>query len=159
MTTHTAVSIALEVMQRLAGQRGDDPSHPVNAMQVQKLVYYCHAYNLALYDEPLIREKVQAWVHGPVVRELWELHRGQIAVTQDELRARAERDGYSFSSLSSNQKLVVDAVCEALGGLTGWQLRNRTHEEDPWKDHFDREDTFHDRAIPEEDMRQYYKDR
>lgn len=156
---HNAASVALAVMKRIERPVERGSSAQVNAMQVQKLVYYSQAYSLALYDRPLFREDVQAWVHGPVVRELWELHRGKISISAQELEASAKRRGHELTSLNEEEALVVDAVCETLGGLTGWQLRNRTHEEAPWIAHFDRSEQFHDQVIPWDDMREYYKDR
>jgi Protein of unknown function (DUF4065) len=35
-------------------------------MKVQKLLYYSQSLNLALYNEPLFDEQIQAWRYGPV---------------------------------------------------------------------------------------------
>jgi uncharacterized phage-associated protein len=35
-------------------------------MKVQKLLYYAQSLHLALYDEPLFDEVIQAWRYGPV---------------------------------------------------------------------------------------------
>jgi uncharacterized phage-associated protein len=35
-------------------------------MKVQKLLYYSQSLHLALYDEPLFEEEIQAWRYGPV---------------------------------------------------------------------------------------------
>jgi uncharacterized phage-associated protein len=40
-------------------------------MQVLKLVYYCHAWMLGVYSRPLVRQPIEAWRYGPVVRELY----------------------------------------------------------------------------------------
>lgn len=156
---HNAASVAVAVMNRIERPSERGVSAQVNAMQVQKLVYYSQAYSLALYDRPLFREDVEAWVHGPVIRELWELHRGRISISSQELVSNAKRLGHEITSLDEDESLVVDAVCETLGGLTGWQLRNRTHDEAPWIEHFDGSEQFHYRVIPCDDMREYYKDR
>jgi uncharacterized phage-associated protein len=35
-------------------------------MKVQKLLYYSQSLHLALYDEPLFEEEIQAWRYGLV---------------------------------------------------------------------------------------------
>lgn len=156
--TVNAYSVAMAVMDRqLQGEVGLDRPQ-VNTMQLQKLVYYCQAYHLAWFGKPMFLEPVQAWTHGPVVRELWELHRRQISITKDDLKRSADLARVEEVDLDERQEMVVDAVCSALGGLTGWQLRNRTHDEDPWKNHFDHSDGWHEEVIPHDEMARYYSD-
>ena len=40
-------------------------------MEVNKLVYISHGWMLALHDESLISEKIEAWKHGPVIPSLY----------------------------------------------------------------------------------------
>lgn len=155
---HNAASVALAVMERIERPDNEAGEAQINAMQIQKLVYYCQAYFLAIYGRPLFHEDVEAWVHGPVVRELWKLHSGHISITAGELRANAERNGMTISALDDEEEVVVEAVCETLGGLTGWQLRNRTHEEAPWIDNFVPGERPHSRVIPHPEMQRYYRD-
>jgi uncharacterized phage-associated protein len=60
MTTADAVA---DYLIALAHQRGES----VNNLKLQKLLYYAQAWHLALRDEPLFREKFQAWIYGPAV--------------------------------------------------------------------------------------------
>ena len=39
----------------------------VSNLKLQKLLYYCQAWYLALYDGPLFDERIEAWTHGPCV--------------------------------------------------------------------------------------------
>jgi len=47
---------------------GDLMSH----LKLQKLLYYCQGFTLALLNRPLFEDKVVAWQHGPVVPTVWE---------------------------------------------------------------------------------------
>ncbi|RZK27839.1 MAG: DUF4065 domain-containing protein, partial [Hymenobacter sp.] len=53
---------------------------PLGAMKLQKLVYYCQAWHLVVFNAPLYLEEIQAWAYGPVVYELYKQHRGQFVV-------------------------------------------------------------------------------
>ncbi len=41
-------------------------------LKVQKLLYYIQGYHLAYFDEPVIEDDFEAWVHGPVSRRLFD---------------------------------------------------------------------------------------
>ena len=43
-------------------------------MKVQKLLYYAQSLHLALYDEPLFGEEIQAWRYGPVCPPAYRTH-------------------------------------------------------------------------------------
>lgn len=51
----------------LAHQHGE----AVTPLKLQKLVYFAHGWYLALKEQPLLKERVQAWKYGPVVPELY----------------------------------------------------------------------------------------
>jgi uncharacterized phage-associated protein len=39
---------------------------PMEAMRLQKLVYYSQAWHLAFVDEPIFADTIQAWRDGPL---------------------------------------------------------------------------------------------
>lgn len=124
----------------------------MTTMKLQKLVYYCQAYCLAWYDRPMFDEQVHAWTHGPVVYELFNEHRGLYRISANDLETGDSRN------LGEDERDVIDSVCDAFQGLTGWELRNRTHEEAPWIDNFHEEAAWHNEEIPQEQMKQFYAD-
>ncbi len=63
---YPAAAIANEFLE-LARAEG----RPLTPMHIQKLIYFAHGWNLALTGEPLIRERVEAWDYGPVIRALY----------------------------------------------------------------------------------------
>lgn len=97
----------------------------MTAMKLQKLVYYCQAWSLVWDEEPLFSEKVEAWANGPVVRELYDLHRGKFKV-----------DGWpqgDSSNLDEVQRETVDAVLDYYGDRDSQWLSDLTHREAPWR--------------------------
>lgn len=138
--TATAADVAKYILEK---------SGRMSTLKLQKLVYYCQAYSLAWTSAPMFSEKIRAWAHGPVVYELLEQHRGHFSVSADEI------DG-DCAQLSDQSKAIAGAVIDDLGSLTGWELRNRTHEERPWCEAFAPGDLHHHREIPQESLRGYY---
>lgn len=64
---------------RAAGYRGD-MHEKMSTMKLQRLVYFAQGWNLAFVGTPLFDEKIEAWASGPVVRELWELHKDELMI-------------------------------------------------------------------------------
>ena len=51
-----------DVVRFILEQKGS-----TTAMKLQKLVYYCQAWSLVWDEQPLFKERIEAWVNGPVV--------------------------------------------------------------------------------------------
>ena len=56
-------------------QRADEDSMRVTHLKLQKLCYYAQGYSLALLSRPMFEEPIEAWEHGPVVRELYDTYK------------------------------------------------------------------------------------
>jgi uncharacterized phage-associated protein len=67
---YDARTVANEFL-RLARDRG----HELTNMQLQKLVYIAHGYTLAILHEPLVRQDIEAWRYGPVIKDLYQVLR------------------------------------------------------------------------------------
>jgi uncharacterized phage-associated protein len=98
---------------------------PMRAMKLEKLCYYSQAWNLAWHNEPLFHDPVQAFVKGPIVRTLWNRHRGMDIVRK--WSGHPER-------LSDHQRQTINRALAFYGTLTGNELSALTHSERPWMD-------------------------
>ena len=96
-------------------------------MKLQKLVYYAQAWSLVWDDAPLFNDKIEAWANGPVVRKLYEKHRGYYYIASRQING-------SIATLTDEQKKTIDAVVKAYGSFSSSELINLTHKEQPWKD-------------------------
>lgn len=93
--------------------------------QLQKLLYYCQAWSLVTRGTPLFDERVKAWEHGPVVYEVAKLHRFRSNVV-------ASHVGGDPELLSARDKDLVDSVLDAYGSMSGDELADLSHSEEPW---------------------------
>ncbi len=98
---------------------------PMTTMKLQKLVYYCQAWAVVWDGQPLFNEEIQAWASGPVVRDLYEAHRGQYMIS-------SLKKGNS-NSLGKIQKETIDAVLDKYGPKSAQWLSELSHMEQPWK--------------------------
>ena len=97
----------------------------MTTMKLQKLVYYCQAWSTVWDDDVLFPESIEAWKMGPVVRSLYERHRGQFRV--DCI------DGGESSNFTVPQQDTIDRVLAFYSDKTAQWLSDLTHMEDPWK--------------------------
>jgi uncharacterized phage-associated protein len=102
---------------------------PMTAMKLQKLVYYSQAWHLVWTEEPLFSNRIEAWANGPVVRDLYSLHRGRFS-----LDGPAQIPNGDPSRLTDSERSTIDAVLEAYGDKTAHWLSELTHSEAPWRD-------------------------
>ncbi len=98
--------------------------NPLTAWKLQKLIYYCQAWSLVWDEQPLFKEKILAWANGPVVKELYLLHKGQFYVK--------EISKGNPVHLSDNQKDTINHVIKAYGDKSAQWLSDLTHREEPW---------------------------
>lgn len=105
---------------------------PITNLKLQKLVFYAQAWNLALLNRSLIEEDFQAWVHGPVIPQLYNEYRqfGWKPIIREDLREGAlARIKNEFSP--DVVEVLTDVEYEYFG-LEAYQLEKLTHNEDPW---------------------------
>lgn len=96
-------------------------------MQVLKLVYLCHGWMLGLYNRPLIKEPVEAWQYGPVVRDLYKSVKKFRSSPVEGPLSRNKED------FDEQEKDIMDQVIEMYGDFSGLALSRLTHEPGtPW---------------------------
>jgi len=124
----------------------------ITTMKLQKLAFYAQAQHLLTAEVPLFPENFQAWRGGPVVPELYALHRGKFLIRPGELPSG------DSSALTDDERTLIDSVCAAMGDMTGAELSERTHRESPWLDaRAGRAPSDpSDAVITQEAMRSYY---
>ena len=96
----------------------------MTAMKLQKLVYYCQAWSLVWDEKPLFSERIEAWASGPVIRSLYERHRGEYRITTWEGNP---------NEFDSTQRATIDGVLAFYGDQNSQWLSDLTHKEDPWR--------------------------
>jgi uncharacterized phage-associated protein len=97
----------------------------ISNLKLQKLLYYAQGFHLAITDKPLFPERIEAWIHGPVVPRVYHRFKdyGETA-----LPAAGQR--LSFDKETAE---LLEEVHQVYGQFSAWKLREMTHEEAPWK--------------------------
>lgn len=96
----------------------------ITTMKLQKLVYYSQAWSLVWDEKKLFEEDVEAWANGPVVRNLFNYHRGMYEISSVSIG--------NSRLLNQEQQDTVDAVLDYYGDKSAQWLIDLTHMEEPW---------------------------
>lgn len=109
----------------------DEAKIGLSILKLQKLVYYAQGWRFALAGKSLFPGKFQAWVHGPVNRQLYD----RFAVTHsmyDMLGLGDVRPDFDLTAIPEEDRVHVDEILEAYARFSGPQLESMTHSEEPW---------------------------
>ncbi|MDD9841649.1 MAG: DUF4065 domain-containing protein [Alphaproteobacteria bacterium] len=127
-------------------EHAEKAERKLTQMQLQKLVYIAHGWNLAINDRALTEDHPIAWDYGPVYRALWKALRryGSSPVTEkvkigdfDTSATGRRANEISTGSLEKPETAVVNKVFEVYGKYEAFQLSAITHAEGtPWDEVF-----------------------
>jgi uncharacterized phage-associated protein len=118
---------AVEVARFLAYLAANDvePDYLTN-LRLQKLLYYVQAWSLVMRNRPMFEERIEAWVHGPVVREAYyHFKNGDAPILAEDI-------GEPNFDLDDDDREFIGRVWGSYKGYSALRLREMTHEEDPW---------------------------
>jgi uncharacterized phage-associated protein len=122
----------------------------ITNLKLQKLLYYAQGHHLAIYGEPLFSDPIQAWSHGPVVKDVYHqvkhFGRGVVELPPD--------DDFTWDQVDDETSEFLVKVWNTYGPIAAWRLRDMTHESGPWKRHFVPDERYI--VIPQSEIRDYF---
>ena len=109
-----------------------EDKYSLSLLKLQKILYYIQAWHLVYFDGvPMFENDFQAWVHGPVCREVYDRfninHRLYDNVTLSDIG-----DSPDVSEVTEQDIDFINAVLDVYAKYSGAQLEQLTHSERPW---------------------------
>lgn len=98
----------------------------ITPLALQKALYYIQGFYYAFYKIFLFSEECEAWVHGPVYKDIYFRYRDY---RFDTIEGNEEFDDSVFSS---SEKAILDSVIKNICCYSGKILEGFTHLETPW---------------------------
>lgn len=109
------------VIQYLLSQCED-----ITPLALQKALYYIQGFYFAFYKSFPFSDDCQAWVHGPVYRDIYFRYRDY------RFDPIEKYDEFDVSVFSSGEKAIYDSVINNICCYSGKVLERFTHNEVPW---------------------------
>lgn len=94
-------------------------------LKIQKLIYYAEGVYSAVTGNYLFNDKIFAWIHGPVVKSVYDnfskYGKDEIDFDQNQWSRVKE--------MNENPELynILETVYNTYAGYTAWQLREKSH--------------------------------
>ena len=141
---------ALNITQFLLNRRNQNFIGSITPLKLQKLLYYAQAWSLVFRDQTLFDEDIEAWVHGPVVPNVYARYK------QYRYNSLPQEKQNNF--ISTEEAEILLTVLKAYGAMSGKSLEHLTHSEYPWVKARAglRIDQKSQRKILIQDMKRYY---
>lgn len=98
----------------------------ITPLALQKALYYIQGFYYAFYNTFLFTEECEAWVHGPVYRNVYFKYRDY------RFDPITKSQNFDDSVLNTSEKAIFDSVIHNLCCYSGKVLEQFTHNETPW---------------------------
>lgn len=103
----------------------------ITPLALQKLLYYVQGFSMVNRGVPMFEEDCQAWVHGPVYENVYNLFKGFKYNPIEDNRFAMFKN--RFKELGAEEKEIIDLVVDSFGMYSGKVLESITHKELPWQ--------------------------
>lgn len=136
----------------------DRISDEISPLKLQKSLYFCFAYwggfvrkgknkksEIDLKDsEYLFDERIEAWVYGPVIPDVY--HSKNIEISD-------KRDIFIGKEYI---KEFIDGLLNDILSVSDFKLVEASHNDECWKRNFRKSEFFHNNEIPKEEIIKEY---
>ena len=120
--------IADYIIMRLTS---DEENTLIN-LKLQKLLYYLQAWSLGINNERFLNCKFEAWVHGPVCRELYNRFRASKTLYSFISKDDVDKNETSYMCIDEEDRSFINYILDNYAGFSGTELEVMTHKEQPW---------------------------
>jgi len=127
---------------------------PITQMRLHKLLYYVQGWSLAQRGEPMFSGRIEAWTHGPVVRDVYP------AFADNGSEVIPPVANAASIRLDDAEKAFIESVWEGYKIHSATQLRAMTHRELPWRKTREglSDEEKSDREIPQDLMAEFFRE-
>ena len=87
-------------------------------------MYLAQGYSYAFYDRPLFKDDLEGWVHGPVVRNVYDIFKNYQYNSIDT--------NFEVEELDDEAKDIINYVIKNFGKYDAKYLEKISHEQEPW---------------------------
>ena len=121
-------------------EKSRDENKPITPLKLQKLLYFAHGWSLALRNEELVEESIQAWKYGPVIPSIYHEFKN---FGNEPILAKAVVYSFDGDTITTETPAISEGdeptiallskVWDVYKPFTALDLSNVTHQTDgPW---------------------------
>ena len=96
----------------------------ITNLKLQKLLYYAQGYYLAIESKKLFEDDIEAWVHGPVIPNVYHQYK--------DFRWQPINKAVDIPTISKTVTDFLNLIIETFLPIDAYKLERMTHKETPW---------------------------
>jgi uncharacterized phage-associated protein len=100
----------------------------ITPLALQKILYYIQGFSTCLLESPIFSDTPQAWVHGPVYKNIYN----RFSYYSYNSIDKNEFSDYKEINISSEELNLIDEIISDFGMFSGKALEKMTHISNPW---------------------------
>ncbi|BBM89212.1 hypothetical protein COTS27_00907 [Spirochaetota bacterium] len=106
-----------------------DGYYLIDNLKLQRLLYYCQGYHLAVFDKRLFDDPIIATERGPIIKSIYNHYK---AYNDKSINNSRRTSRGMDKQIDLYAQYLVMTVFEKLGPYDNWQLSSMVHEEIPF---------------------------
>jgi uncharacterized phage-associated protein len=133
-------------------------------MSLLKIIFYSHGWYLAAKDQPLIKQPIEAWEYGPVIKVVRDAFRGFGKSAINRFAEKLDLETGELipvgCTLSPDDERFVMSIYQLYEQKSAFELSDMTHEPgSPWDDVWNTKSAVgrFGLRIRNEDIRDFFK--
>lgn len=119
---------ALAVAEYLI-DKANKENRPITNKKLQKLLYYVQAWSIAIRNKKIFDDKIEAWIHGPAIREVYLAFK-EFGASPISKKVSSK----IINGIDQDIKKFIDDVWSIYSKYDAPYLEHLTHSESPWQD-------------------------
>lgn len=130
-----------DVADYFLNRQEDDCQDVITNLKLQKLCYYAQGFYLAMNGQRLFENDMEAWQHGPVVRELYNKYKkyGSSSLPLS--------DDFDLKNIPLDIQDFLDEIYSEYSQYSAWKLRDMIYFEPPWQNAFRKNEVLSDKDM------------
>lgn len=163
---HNAIDIARYIIKY-----SNEKYYEITNLKLQKLLYFVQAFFLIEkekgYGYPAFSDKIEAWVTGPVVPNVYEEfkyysginipHLDEYLTSDPTSHWNIKKEKYNDSIISEHDKKGIETMIDYFKNWATNDLIKLTCNQKPWLDAFNPDDIEHTNEITPESIKEYFE--
>lgn len=121
---YTALNVASAVITMFHQQERE-----ISNLKLQKILYYIQMKSLQDLGNPAFSDDIEAWRHGPVVRNVYSVYKKYISKHIDPDDESVQKNQ---TEVCPELKSVIADIVKRTRDISAWDLVAKTHETTPW---------------------------
>ena len=153
-----ALNISKYFLSKINREDFEELGEGISHLKLQKILFYTQKVFYSTYKEPIFKDEIEAWKHGPVISKVYQEFKEfdgnniDIFKIEDKINQKEQ--------ISADTLFVIDFIWDKYNQYDAWALRDKTHREEEWINNYieGMNNTISLKELYSEDLKKEFKE-